>query len=52
MKMKPTKLFLLPLATLPFLFASCEERTEAEKAGDAIEEAGEEVGDAIEDATN
>lgn len=52
MKMKPTKLTLLPFVAFPLLFASCEEKTEAEKAGDAIQDASEEVGDAIEDATD
>ena len=40
--------FLLALAA--FAFVSCEKKTPAEKAGDAVEEGIENVGDAVEDA--
>ena len=48
------KTLTLSIASTAFLFGTvaCEERSPAEKAGDAVEEAGEEVGDAIEDATD
>lgn len=51
---KLIKSLTLSIASIAFLFGTvaCEERTPAEKVGDAVEEAGEDVGDAIEDATD
>lgn len=48
MKLLSICLLISPL----FLFASCEDKTPAEKAAEDIGDAAEEVGDAVEDATD
>jgi len=50
------KLTTLALATLMLggiaFFTGCGEKSEAEKAADAIEDAGEKAADALKEATN
>ena len=50
-KLTPLALSILMLSGIAFL-TGCEPKSDAEKAADAIEDAGENAADAIKDATN